>query len=78
VNELLTFEKLAAGLYRLELAPAAIFSFVREMVEEFYIPAHAKEIALEIISGTLYHYPRFIIKINNYRYFHRLILSLLL
>jgi hypothetical protein len=48
----LTYEKLAAGLHTLELAPAAILAFVEEMVEEFKIPAEAKEIALEIAQGT--------------------------
>ena len=52
MNELLTYEKLAAGLHKLELAPADVISFVFEIVEEFYIPAKAKEIALDITSGT--------------------------
>jgi hypothetical protein len=52
VNELLTYEKLAAGLHTLELAPTAILGFVKEMVEEFNIPAEAKEIALEINQCT--------------------------
>jgi signal transduction histidine kinase len=52
LNELLTFEKLAAGLQRLELAPTAIHLFVKEMVQEFNIPANAKEIALEIIGES--------------------------
>lgn len=52
VNELLTYEKLAAGLHTLELAPAAILAFVTEMVKEFTIPAEAKNIALEINQGT--------------------------
>jgi hypothetical protein len=54
VNELLTYEKLVAGLHTLELAPAAILAFVREMVDEFNIPAEAKEVALEITQGTYF------------------------
>jgi signal transduction histidine kinase len=44
VNELLTFEKLALGMFTLELVPTSILSFVRDAMKEFFISTQAKKI----------------------------------
>eukprot|EP00596_Hydrurales_sp_CCMP1899_P000564 CAMPEP_0119034018 /NCGR_PEP_ID=MMETSP1177-20130426/1073_1 /TAXON_ID=2985 /ORGANISM="Ochromonas sp, Strain CCMP1899" /LENGTH=563 /DNA_ID=CAMNT_0006991195 /DNA_START=1095 /DNA_END=2786 /DNA_ORIENTATION=- len=51
VNELLTFEKLAAGLFTLECNATAVLPFVRDSMKEFAILAIAKNISLDLIHG---------------------------
>ena len=49
VNELLAFEKLAAGMFVLEISQTPIISFVRDIMNEFFIPSLAKEISLQLL-----------------------------
>lgn len=49
VNELLAFEKLAAGMFVLEITQSPIISFVHDIVNEFFIPSLAKEISLNLL-----------------------------
>ena len=44
VNELLMFEKLAAGMTTLETAPTHIVSFLRDAMKQHMIPSRAKKI----------------------------------
>ncbi len=44
VNELLMFEKLAAGMTTVEAAPKRIVRFLKKVMQQHLIPARAKEI----------------------------------
>lgn len=51
VNELLAFERIAAGLAVVELAKTLIIPFVKDIVKEFFIPSLAKGIILELLPS---------------------------
>ena len=53
VNELLAFERLAAGLAVVELAETPVFTFVKDGIKEFFIPSLAKGIQLELMPSDL-------------------------
>jgi signal transduction histidine kinase len=44
VNELMMFEKLAAGMTTIETAPTRIVRFIKDAMKQHMIPARAKEI----------------------------------
>ena len=49
INELLKFEKLAAGLTTLECVPTTILSFLEQAMKQHFLPARAKEILFELV-----------------------------
>lgn len=51
VNELLAFERIAAGLAVVELATILIIPFVKDTVKEFFIPSLAKGVTLEVLPS---------------------------
>ena len=55
VNELLMFEKLAAGMTTLETAPTRIVRFVKNAMKQHLIPARAKDIdfTLSVVASDI-------------------------
>ena len=52
INELLEFEKLAAGLTTLECVPIPILSFLEKAMKQHFLPARAKEIMFELVPSS--------------------------
>jgi hypothetical protein len=52
VNELLMFEKLAAGMTTIETVPTRIVRFVENAMKQHQIPARAKEINFKLTVDT--------------------------
>ena len=53
INELLEFEKLAAGLTTLECVPTPILSFLEQAMKQHLLPARAKNISFELMPSSL-------------------------
>ena len=53
VNELLMFEKLAAGMTTLECVPTLILSFLEQAMRQHMLPARAKNILFELVPLTV-------------------------
>ena len=52
INELLEFEKLAAGLTTLECVPTPIIPFLEQVLKQHLLPARSKEILFELVPST--------------------------
>ena len=52
INELLEFEKLAAGLTTLECVPTLILSVLEKAMKQHFLPARAKEIIFELVPTS--------------------------
>ena len=52
INELLKFEKLAAGLMTLECVPTFILSFLEQTMKQHFLPSRAKEILFELVPAS--------------------------
>ena len=53
INELLMFEKLAAGMTTLECVPTPIVPFLEQAMKQHLLPARAKEIAFELVPSIV-------------------------
>ena len=53
INELLEFEKLAAGLTTLECVPTPIVPFLEQSMKQHLLPARAKNISFELVPSSL-------------------------
>ena len=51
INELLEFEKLAAGMTTLECVPTRILPFLEQAMKQHLLPARAKEILFELVPS---------------------------
>ena len=51
INELLEFEKLAAGLTTLECVPTPILSFLKSAMKQHLLPARNKNISFELLPS---------------------------
>ena len=52
INELLMFEKLAAGMTTLECIPTPVLPFLEIAMKQHMLPARAKEITFELIPAS--------------------------
>ena len=52
INELLEFEKLAAGMTTLECVPTPIIPFLEQAMKQHLLPARSKEILFELVPST--------------------------
>ena len=52
VNELLMFEKLAAGLTTLECVPTLVLPFLEQAMKQHLLPARAKNISFELVPSS--------------------------
>lgn len=50
-NELLTFEKLAAGMTKLECVPTSLIDFVQHSMQSFYIVALSKQVDFLLVNN---------------------------
>ena len=53
INELLMFEKLAAGMTTLECVPTSILPFLEQAMKQHVLPARAKGIVFELVPSSL-------------------------
>ena len=53
VNELLMFEKLAAGMTTLECVPTVIMTFLEQAMKQHFLPARAKNITFELVPSSV-------------------------
>ena len=53
INELLEFEKLAAGLMTLECVPTMILPFLQQVMKQHLLPARNKSISFELEPSSL-------------------------
>jgi signal transduction histidine kinase len=53
INELLEFEKLAAGMTTLECVPTPIVPFLEQAMKQHLLPARAKEIVFELVPSSV-------------------------
>ena len=53
INELLMFEKLAAGMTTLECVPTPVVPFLEQAMKQHMLPARAKGIVFELVSSSL-------------------------
>ena len=53
INELLEFEKLAAGLTTLECVPTPILPFLEQAMKQHLLPARSKNISFELVPSSL-------------------------
>ena len=51
INELLMFEKLAAGMTTLECVPTPVLPFLEQAMKQHLLPARSKEIAFELVPS---------------------------
>ena len=52
INELLEFEKLAAGLTTLECVPTPILPFLEQAMKQHFLPARNKNISFELVHSS--------------------------
>ena len=52
INELLMFEKLAAGMTTLECVPTFILPFLEQAMKQHLLPARAKDIVFELVPSS--------------------------
>jgi two-component system cell cycle sensor histidine kinase PleC len=53
INELLEFEKLAAGLTTLECIPTPVLPFLEQAMKQHLLPARDKNISFELVPSSL-------------------------
>jgi signal transduction histidine kinase len=53
INELLMFEKLAAGMTTLECVPTHVVPFLEQAMKQHLLPARAKDISFELVPSSV-------------------------